>query len=46
MLYVKGDYYVNEYVTALKHAMELALPIEAHSDTYMNDENVLDKPSN
>lgn len=28
MLYVKGDYYLNEFVTALKHAIELALPID------------------
>jgi hypothetical protein len=27
MLYVKGDFYLNEFVTALKHALELALPI-------------------
>jgi hypothetical protein len=24
MLYVKGDYYLKEFVTALKHALELA----------------------
>jgi hypothetical protein len=28
MLYVKGDYYLNEFVTALKHALELALPLD------------------
>lgn len=26
MLYVKGDYYLSEYVSALKHALDLALP--------------------
>lgn len=38
MLYVKGDYYLNEFINALKHAIELALPIEV-PDTYMQDES-------
>lgn len=28
MLYVKGDYFLNEFIAALKHAIELAIPLE------------------
>jgi len=39
MLYVKGDYYLSEFVLALKHAIDLALPLENKSiDQVMNDE--------
>lgn len=39
MLYVKGDYYLNEFIAALKHAIELALPLENQADTQMKDED-------
>ncbi len=35
MLYVKGDYYLGEFISALKHAIELALPIE-NQDAFMS----------
>lgn len=46
MLYVKGDYYLNEFVTALKHALELALPLDtpftASVASVMADETMRD----
>jgi len=40
MLYVKGDYYLKEFIVALKHAIDLALPIENKSiDEVMNDDD-------
>lgn len=38
ILYVKGDYYLNEYISALKQALEMALPNQSHADLDMNDE--------
>jgi hypothetical protein len=39
MLYVKGDYYLNEFINALKHAIDLALPMDQMSiDAVMNDD--------
>lgn len=43
MLYVKGDYYLNEYVTALKHALELALPIQTPIPSSVGDESMKDE---
>jgi hypothetical protein len=36
MLYVKGDYYLGEYIAALKHALELAIPFD-EQDIVMSD---------
>ena len=38
MLYVKGDYYLNEFITAHKHGIELPVPVD-NNDTLMDDDN-------
>ena len=43
MLYVKGDYYLSEFISGLKHAIELAIPFE---DMIMNDENEINPNTN
>jgi len=43
MLYVKGDYYLNEFISALKNAIELAMPIE---DVNMSDEKEVKQIAN
>lgn len=40
MLYVKGDYYLNEFISALKHAIELAIPVDDLQIGENNNDNM------
>lgn len=44
MLYVKGDFYLEEYVSALKSAMELAMPSSSLEQvtTYSGKDNIFE----